>query len=283
MFRPRLTESEYNWWQNKRLYDSKFYRVLLKSDEHGWLTDLNVQRCINKVLQGNDFDEVALLGDLGDWPYISRHEKKLYNEGILKDYSEIGEAEYIREQILKPLRASTKAKITFIPGNHDERVTKPQLLSKGQLARLAVLHKKYLTTEYNKILGFDEYGIEWNGGDTMNWFDKFTAVHGLSLSRNAGEKNIHEYMGSGASGHSHRLTTNPITNRHNPYVWIEIGCGRVRTEVEYFPTGRIPNWQHGFLVMTFYTVGSDVYFFHQPVQIIDGMCLYNGVIYNGNG
>jgi predicted phosphodiesterase len=282
-FRPRLTETEFSWWQLKKFYEKKLYRVLLKSDEHGWLTDLSVQRCINRVLQRNHFDEVALLGDLGDWPYISRHEKKLYDDGILAGYSEVGEAQYIREQILAPLRNSTKAKIRFIPGNHDERITKPQLLSKGQLARLAILHKNYESTELGKILGFDEYGIEWDGRDSLDWFNgKFTGVHGLSLAKNAPEKNIYEYMGSGASGHTHRLQYKPITNRHNPYVWVEVGCGRVRTEVEYFPTGRIPDWQHGFAELTFYEHCGEMFFSVHPIQIIEGRCLYNGVLYDGN-
>jgi predicted phosphodiesterase len=280
--RPRLNEKESNWWQLKELTDKRIYSVLLKSDEHGWLTDLAVQRCINKILQNNHFDEVALLGDLLDLPYVSRHERKLFDDGLLAGYSEIKEIEYTKEQILKPLRASTDAKISFIPGNHDERITKPHMNSKGQLARLAVLFKEYKTTELQKILSFDEFGIEWDGKDFINWFDKFTGVHGLSLAKNAGEKNIMEYMGSGASGHSHRLNYKPITNRHNPYVWVEIGCGRVRTEVEYFPTGKIPDWQNGCATIHFYTIGKDIYFFVQPIQIIDGMCMYNGVVYNGN-
>ena len=282
MPRPRLSETESNWWQLKKLYDKKLYSLLLKSDEHGWLTDLSVQRCINKVLQGNKFDEVAMLGDLGDWPYISRHEKKLYDDGILAGYSEIGEAEYIREQILKPMRASTEAKFRFIIGNHDERITKPHLNSKSQLARLAILHKEYKSTELDVILGFNEYGIEWEKKDYLDYFDKFTGIHGLSLAKNAPEKNIYEYMGSGASGHTHRLQFKPITNRNNPYVWIEVGCGRVRTEVEYFPTGRIPDWQHGFCVVHFYPHDDTVLFYAQPIQIINGTCLYNGVVYNGN-
>lgn len=281
-FRPRLSETEFNWWQVKKLTDKRCYKVLLKSDEHGWLTDQVVQRCINKVLQSNEFDEVALLGDLMDLPYVSRHEKKLFEDGILSGYSEIGEVEYTKEQILKPLRYSTKAKIRFIPGNHDERITKPHMNSKSQLARLAILFKEYKTTEYQKILDFEGFGIEWDGLDYINWFDKFTGVHGLSLAKNAGEKNIYEYMGSGASGHTHRLNYKPITNRHNPYVWLEVGCGRVRNEVEYFPTGKIPDWQHGFATVHFYTVAKEVYFFAQTHQIIDGMCMYNGVVYNGN-
>src|SRR6476661_9990982 len=163
--RPRLDEKESNWWQLKTLTDKRIYSVLLKSDEHGWLADLSVQRCINKVLQANTFHEVALLGDLVDLPYVSRHERKLFEDGILQGYSEIAEVEYTKEQILKPLRASTDAKIRFIPGNHDERITKPHMNSKGQLARLAVLFKEYKTTEFEKILSFDDYGVEWERQD----------------------------------------------------------------------------------------------------------------------
>jgi hypothetical protein len=281
-YRPRLTEKENNYHQLKKLFDKKLYKVLLKSDEHGWLADLRVQRCINKVLQVNNFDEVAMLGDLMDLPYVSRHEKKLFDSGILQGYSEVKEVEYTKEQILKPIRLSTEAKIRFIPGNHDERITKPHLNSKGQLARLHVLFKEYKTTEYQQLLSFEEFGIEWDEKDFINWFDIFTGVHGLSLAKNAGEKNIYEYMGSGASGHSHRLNYIPITNRNNPYVWIECGCGRIRTEVEYFPTGRIPNWQNGFTVIHFYTIGNGVFFFAQPIQVIEGRCLYNGIVYDGN-
>lgn len=279
----RLPDNEIDYLRLKRLTDKKSYTVLLKSDEHGWLTDLTVQRCINKVLQKNHFDEVALLGDLGDWPYISRHEKKLYGEGILNGYSEVEEARYIREQILAPLRHSTKAKISFIPGNHDERITKPFTLSVNQLARLSILHNDRNATKLGDILAFPEYGIDWDGiSNQINWFDMFTAVHGLSLAKNAPERNIMEYMGSGATGHTHRLQSKYITNRKNPYVWLEIGCGRIREEVEYFPTGKIPDWQHGFGVIQFIKTHNGYTFHAQVIPVINGTCLYNGVWYDGN-
>lgn len=282
LHRPRLTETDFNYFQNKKLTDKKSYTVLLQSDVHGWLADLGVQRCINRVLQNNHFDEVADLGDLGDWPYISRHEKKLYGEGVLSGYSEIEEARYIREQILAPRRHSTNARLTFIPGNHDERITKPFTLSTGQLARLSVLHNDRNATKLVDILDFNKYGVEWDGmSNQMNWFDMFTAVHGLSLAKNAPQQNIYEYMGSGATGHTHRLQSKYITNRRNPYVWLEIGCGRLREEVEYFPTGKIPDWQHGFATITFYTDGSETRFFAETHPIIDNRCMYNGVVYDG--
>jgi predicted phosphodiesterase len=273
-----------NWLQAKTLFDKKLYKVLIFSDPHGWLADLTSLRCINQVLQHHNFDEVMIAGDLVDLPYISRHEKKLYEDGVLQGYSEIGEINYTKEQILAPLRhsVSDKTKIRFIPGNHDERITKPHLNNLGQLARLAVLNKEFKTTEFEIMLDFKKYGIEWDGKDVYDYFDKFTVVHGLSLAKNASEKNIMEYMGSGASGHSHRLQPKYITNRKNPYVWFEVGCTRVRTEVEYFPTGKIPDWQNGFVELIFYKEGDEVYFFGQCHVIVDGMCCYQGVVYNGN-
>lgn len=283
-FRPRLTEKEFNYWQLKKFFDKKIYRVLIFSDPHGWLADQSVLRCINKILQHHNFDEVMIAGDLMDLPYISRHEKKLYDDGILNGYSEIGEVEYTKEQILKPLRESVSDStvIRFIPGNHDERITKPHLNSKGQLARLAVLNKEYKTTELEVMLSFDQFGVTWDKKDTYEYFDKFTVVHGLSLAKNAPEKNVHEYMGSGASGHTHRLQNKYVTNRKNPYVWFETGCTRVRTEVEYFPTGRIPDWQNGFVTIDFYNNGDDVYFFGTCHPVVDGVASYNGVVYYGN-
>ena len=84
---------------------------MIFSDCHGWLADLKALGAINQVLQHNHFDEVIINGDVLDLPYISRHTKKLFEDGILSGYTEVKEVEYTHEQILKPLRLSTDAKI----------------------------------------------------------------------------------------------------------------------------------------------------------------------------
>lgn len=283
IIRPRMTETEYNWWQLKQLYDKKLYKVLFFSDPHGWLADLTALRCINKVLQHNHMDEVCINGDINDFPYISRHTRKLYEDGILAGYSEVKEIEYCNEQILKPLRLSTEAKIRIRLGNHDERVTKPNLLGDSQLARLAILYKHFQTTQYREMLYCKESdGFIYDPEDVYTYFDKFDVVHGLSLSKNAPEKNVQEYMSSGCSGHTHRLHPYYKTNRKAPYVWFELGHTRIGEQVEYFPTGKIPDWQQGFVNVNFYVDGDKVRFYAQPVNIIEGKCMFNGVIYDGN-
>jgi hypothetical protein len=238
-------------------------------------------RCINAVLKDNKFDEVMINGDVCDFPYISRHPKKLYPEGILKDYTEIGEIEYTKEQILQPLRLSTNAKIRVRLGNHDERITKPQLLSEKQLAKLAVMYKNYNTTDYDKMLGLNTDDFIYDDSTVYTYFDMFDVTHGLSLAKNAPEMNIREYMSSGASGHTHRLHAYYKTNRKKPYVWVELGHTRIQEEVEYFPTGKIPDWQQGFAVVNF-TDFKNPRFYLETVSIIESRCYYNGVVYDGN-
>jgi predicted phosphodiesterase len=276
--RPRFNETQSDWWKQKQLFDKQLYKVLIFSDCHGWLADLSALRCINKVLQHNKFDEVIINGDVTDMPYISKHSQKLYQEGILKGYTEVGEIEYTKEQILKPLRLSTDAKIRVRLGNHDERITNPYNLGDKQLARLAVLYKNYNSTKYNEMLDLKESdGFHYDESDVYNLFNIFDITHGLSLNKTAAEKNIFEYMGSGSTGHTHRLNSKYLTNRKNPYVWLESGCTRLTKEVEFFPTGKTADWQQGFIEVVF-TKDS---FFAQPTLILNGQCYYNGIIYQG--
>lgn len=283
MVRPRFKETEYNWWQLKKLYDKKLYKVLFFSDPHGWLCDLRAIRCICQILQHNDFDEVCINGDIVDMPYISRHTTKLYEDGILSGYTEVEEINYTKEQILKPLRLSTKAKIRVRVGNHDERIIKPQNLSDKQLSKLAVLYKHFKTTEFNQMLELSN-SDDWvyDDSDCYTYFDKFDTVHGLSLSKNASEKNIQEYMSSGASGHTHRLNSKYLTNKKAPYVWFELGCTRLTEQVEYFPTGKVADWQNGFVPVVFNTDDNTVRFYGHPVIIVEGRCYYNNILYDGN-
>lgn len=263
-------------------YKQEKFKVLIFSDCHGWLADLRALRCINKVLQKNHFDEVVINGDLIDMPFISKHTQKLYTEGILKGYTEVGEIEYTKDQILKPLRLSTSANIRIRLGNHCERITKPNLLSDKQLQKLAIVYKNYQTTKLDEMLGITkEDGYIYDPADVHTYFDKFTLVHGLSLANNASEKNIQEYMSSGSSGHTHRLGVYIKTNRKAPYAWLQSGHTRVGEEVEYFPTGKIPNWQQGFNVVTFYRHDGEMFFHWEVCQIIDGRTMYSGEFYSG--
>lgn len=283
MSRPRLSETEFNWWQKKRLCDKKLYKALIFSDPHGWLCDQSALRCINEVLKDNKFDEVIINGDIVDMPYISKHTQRLYEDGILADYSEVKEIDYTVEQILKPLRLSTDAKIRIKTGNHCERITKPFNLGQSQLAKLAVLYKHFGTTQYNEMLQLKESdNFIYDETDVYTMFGIFDVTHGLSLNKTAAEKNIYEYMSSGSTGHTHRLNSKYLTNRKKPYVWLESGCTRLINQVEFLPTGKVADWQQGFIEVVFTKDNDNVRFFARPILILEGKCYFNGVVYDGN-
>lgn len=280
--RIRLKEREFNYIENKRLWDNKLYKVMIFSDVHGWLADLRALRVINKVLQTNNFDEVCINGDIIDLPYLSKHTQKLYEDGILSGYNEIEEINYTREQILEPLRYSTNAKVRIRIGNHDERITKPNLLGDKQLKNLAILYNHYQTTKLDEMLNLEALGMTYDPSDVFTYFDIFDVVHGLKLAKNAAEQNIKDYMSSGTSGHTHRLNSKFMTNRKAPYVWFESGCTRLVEQVEYLPTGVVADWQQGFITINFWVEDGKVRFYGFPTIILDGRCCYNGIIYDGN-
>jgi hypothetical protein len=274
--------SDLKEYMAKVMQDKGSYDLLVFSDTHGWFADLKVLGCINKIVQSNHFDEICINGDVIDLPYISAHSKKLYNDGILNGYSEVEEIRYTTEQILKPLRLSTKAKIRLRYGNHCDRIRKPFLLNKGQLASLAILYKTFETTKLDEMLKLDSLDIISDESDIFNYFGLFDITHGLSLAKNAGERNIQSYMGSGTSSHTHRLNAKYYTTKKGMYVWVETGCTRLKEQVEYFPTGIIPDWQTGFVHVHFYKQNGEINFNAQPYCVIDGRCYYNGKIHDGN-
>lgn len=262
--------------------NKKRYKVIFASDFHGKLVCKPSLQCLLNLLKDNkDIDEVVLNGDILDFPYLSRHHKKLYKKGPFRNYSEIDEIEFVKNEILAPLKKSTKAKIVFRLGNHEERVTQPLTLTQDQLERLAVVHEEYGTTKLDKMLCLSEIGIEYDPKPVRNYFHVFDAVHGLSLAKSAGRNNIYEYMGSGTSGHSHRLGVTYINNKHSSYCWIESGCMRIKEAVEYLPTAKIADWSNGFVEVTFdLTNPRQPLFFASPHAIVNGKCEYGGKIYS---
>jgi hypothetical protein len=276
--RPRITEKEQQKRKLLKHWDNKLFKLLIISDTHGWLADLKAVGVVNKVLQNNHFNEVVINGDCIDMPYISGHAKKLYEDGILQGYSEIGEIEYTKEQILKPLRLSTDAKIVYRLGNHDERITSPKARGQQQAERLNELYKHYRTTELDIMLGLKGLNIDYDPNPVRNYFNCFDVVHGLSLTKNAPEKNIYEYFGSGSSGHTHRLGSKYINTAKGSKVWAESGHLRVSENVEYMPTAKTVDWQQGFVEVNF-LIEKEVTVFTKTYPIHNGRVEYNGILY----
>lgn len=252
------------------------YKLLVLSDLHGVFIDHKAWQCVLAMIAANFFDEIVLNGDILDFPLISKHDKKLFDQGVMKNYSEVLEIEFTKEFILRPLReAAPNSKIVFRLGNHEERLTEGKYAVAAE--KLAKLFKHYNSSELDQMLELDSLGIEYDPSEVRNYFDQFEVVHGLSLSKTAPRNNIHLYMGSGTSGHSHRLNCTYIRNKKHPYVWVESGTLRTVENVEYLPTAMVADWMQGFVTIVF-DRNSD-YFYAKTHPIVYGTVEFNGVIY----
>lgn len=270
--RPRLTQEEYDWLKSKKNPDKNFYKVLITSDWHIPYLNYNALQSILNLISDNYFDEIVLNGDVFDFPYISKYAKRLNDDTM----DEIEEIETFKE-IAGKIKRLSKAKLIFREGNHDERLTNPLILTKEQLARVSRVHRYYKTNSLPEILSniVDEYD---NSPERL-YYNLFYVIHGLSTAKNAAVKNLYTYMASGCSGHSHRLNSTYIANRNSNFVWIESGCLRTTTNVEFLPTASIADWNNGFVIISFYLAGKEPLFFANTMPIIEGKCYYNNTIY----
>lgn len=256
--------------------NNKLFKLLVLSDLHGIFLDEKAWQIVLSIIKNNNFDEIVLNGDILDFPLISKHDKKLFEVPVMKNYSEALEIEFTKKVILKPLRdVAPDSKIIFRLGNHEERLTEGKYSVAAE--RLAKLFKHYNTSELNQMLKLDKLGIEYDPSECRNYFDRFDVVHGLSLAKTAPRNNINMYMGSGTSGHSHRLNSTYIRNKKHPYVWVESGCLRTIDNVEYLNTAMVADWMQGFVTVVFDT--DNDYFYSKTHPIVNGSCEFNGVIY----
>ena len=65
-------------------------------------------------------------------------------------------------------------------------------------------------------------------------------------------------------------------------MWFELGCTRELNRVEYLPTGKIADWQHGFVVVNFLRENKNIRFYATSHLILEGRTVYNGVLIDGN-
>lgn len=256
-------------------------KLAIISDLHGVFLCEKTFKCFLEVAKNNHFDEIVLNGDILDFPLLSRHTHKLINRGPMVNYSEIGEIEFVKKDILQKLRDATKANIVYRLGNHEERITSPFTLNQGQLARLAIVYSTYGTVKLEQMLELDKLGIEYDPTAVRSYYNLFDVLHGLSLAKNAPEQNIMMRMRSGSSGHSHRLQAKYFSKSDREYVWVESACMRMRFGVEYLPTAVTADWQTGFASVEFDLTSTIPKFYAEAHAIINGSTSFHGKIYRG--
>jgi len=222
------------------------------------LTDWHVPYQDKKAVQAAmDFCEevqpnVLILHELHDFYSLSRFDK---------DPSRIDSLQAELDEVagcLDELRAACPvARMILLKSNHLDRLKKYIWAHAQALSPLRTL-------QIPAILGLDQFDIEYMDHFIYN---NFIFKHGDLVSKDAGMTARREMQAegmSGVSGDTHRLGIVYHRTREASRVWIESGC-LCSLDAEYLD-GRVPNWQHGISMVSFY----DSSYFAVPLAIDNG-------------
>lgn len=186
-------------------------------------------------------DELVILGDFLDCKAPARWSKSTAAEyaGTLVGEIEAGKA------VLAMIRGVFDGPISFIPGNHEQRITNYVNTYAPAISGLV--------PSLPDLLEFRTYNVDHRPG-TYDVAPGVTAIHGKLLSSvlgAAGQSAFKERMRHGVSivqGHSHRLGVG-WDRQDSSRFWMECGHLADVAKAGYLEFAGKANWQHGFGVL----------------------------------
>jgi UDP-2,3-diacylglucosamine pyrophosphatase LpxH len=250
--------------------------VVIVGDHQAPFHDTNLHRLFCEWMEYNQPDEGVHLGDLMDFPDISRHKPDPENVAYANECLQAG------YDILRGVRTASPGTIwRFMPGNHDIRIRDYEIKHAPGIYELSVVATPSETSvvahSLPHLLRLDELGIEYidphgpyeDGQVTLS---KHLAVfHGWKASQGSGKTALDTLKQTGFSiiiGHTHRQsivhhTTHDINRDVTTLMACEAGsmCQVDNQIVEgrRFPSfTSFPDWQSGFAVATIWDDGKFV-------------------------
>jgi len=227
--------------------------------------------CMNIVYQFlKDFkpDYLVLGGDQMDFGCISHHNKGKVrlteNARLKKDYNGFQERILNRVESVLP----KKCKKYFMIGNHEywiERLVddNPQLENLVEVASNLDL-KNWEIVSFNKSLTLGEVNF----------------IHGFYTNKYFAEKNIRVYGKNVFCGHLHTSQTFTVISPLGCLPKSGVGVGCLCNKNPDYMHNKPNSWVHQFLFWYEFADGSFTYY--TPI-IINGKCVINNKVYDGNG
>ncbi len=248
--------------------------VVVCGDQQAPYHDPDLHRLFCQWLAANRPDEGVELGDLLDFPDISRHPKDPDNIASANDCLQAG-YEILRDYVV----ASPQTNWSYIPGNHDIRLRDFVINHAPELHGL-----KRVDTEQERgqivhalehLLRLDELGMQWIDShgpyeESQITLSKHLAVrHGWVVRQGSGASALKTLEQTGFSilvGHTHRQslvhhTIHDINGQATTLLAAEVGClCRLDNKVvngNRFPSYTVlPDWQPGFCTATIWPDGK---------------------------
>lgn len=236
------------------------YRVVSLSDWHIPFEEPYVLDLVYQYIYDMQPNEIILNGDILDLYGLSKYTKTPTTNSSLKQ--EIDKFLYYMEI----LRTITKCKITFIKGNHENRLEEN---IKKNIPGIYECETTYIPNS----LQLNRFDIDYCDVDYV--INDVLFYHGKKCSNNASytaKAEFDKMVCNGVSGHTHRLGTYFKKGKFKTYFWLENGClCTMNPEYE-----KHTNWQHGFVVMDF----IDKKVIPHTVPILDGVLVWGNKVYD---
>lgn len=223
--------------------------ILVIPDTHYPDTDMRIWKSILELVKNNPPDEIIHIGDLMDYPQPSRWTKGTKAEFEGSVFADSDEA---RKKLLEPLREAYDGPIKVHEGNHDLR-------PRAYLDKYAPALSGKGTFDFDKLLGFDELGIErLPDFHTIapGWITTHGHLGGIRLNQNAGSTALNGGKRIGKSvvmGHTHRAGivhhTTGLEGNTRTLTGVEAGHIMDPKKVTYLK-GATGNWQQSALWLT---------------------------------
>jgi hypothetical protein len=273
-------------------------RIVVVGDQQAPYHDPNLHRLFLRWLEFNKPDQGVSLGDLYDFPDISRHPDDPENDASVNECLQTG-YDILRGYV----DASPETYWRKLIGNHDERIRNLLLKMKDTKPLYGLKRpdtpeeKGELVLELSHLARLDELGVEvvWpNGGYKLGQLvlsDKLAVRHGWLASKGSGSSALNSLRHLGYSiivGHTHRQsvvheTKHEIYGETRTLTGVEAGC-MCRVKQEMDESGRVwpsyapnPDWQQGFVTVDIWEDGS---FNIDTAKYVNGKLLYRNQCYS---
>jgi hypothetical protein len=197
---------------------------------------------------------IIILHELHDFYLLSKFNKDPSRKDTLQD-----EIDMVDNYLYQLRALCPDAKMILLESNHLDRLRR-------YLWSVAPALNSIRALEIESLLNLNTYDIEY-----MDHFvyRNFLFKHGNLVSKESGMSARRELAAeglSGASGHTHRLSSVYRRDRSGEYIWLESGC---LCSLDPIWVMGIANWQNGLSIVSFDNKESDRYF-ATVLPIIDG-------------
>lgn len=251
-------------------------RYLILSDFHVPDHDIKIFDLILRFISFYQPDFIDILGDFVNFTKISKYDQDPYYKTDLADEIEEGRG-ILREIVKTAHNANPKVEITWVEGNHEQRLTKFLGKNASQLAGLTSDEEFIVSVPH--LFECKKLGVKWVNSDRIIQRHGVSFFHGLSVRVKSGfsaHANIDKFGTSGFTGHTHRMALVTRTQLGSTKFWVETGClcNKITT-----PTYVVsPDWTQGFAVAEYNHETRQ--FYPQVIPIINNSFVFNQKLFN---